>query len=121
MRAEFAAGETTICRCNADAEAVPGFGRRGSLVNRRELGRADGFGVPFAVGWMSPVAAETLLVKEEMAQPVQEAASLGCGVLMRGAPALDVSTALGGGNAESAIEKANFRMRCRYTSIVLLA
>ena len=120
MRAEFAGGEITACRCSVDAEAVPWFGRRPSLVNGTELGRADGFDVPFAVGWISPTAAETLLVKEEIAQPVQDAASLGCGVLIRGAVALDASI-LGGGNTVSAIEEANLRTRCRYTSMVLLA
>ena len=77
MRVERAGGVATACLCRADAEAVPGAGRRISLVKGVELGRGVGEAAPFALGWISPTAAETLFVNEEMAQPVQEAASLG--------------------------------------------
>lgn len=110
MRAEVAGGEMTAWRCRADAEAVPG-GLRDSVVKGAEEGRA-GLGVPLGLVVISPTAAETLLVKEEMAQPVQEAASLGCGVLIRGA-AVTASTAFGGGKTVSAIVEANLRIRWR--------
>lgn len=75
VRADVAGGEATACRWRADADAVPG-GRRGSVTGA-EAGR-DGFVAPFEAGdEISPAAAETLLVNEEIAQPVHEAASLG--------------------------------------------
>ncbi len=77
MRVERAVGVATACRCNADAEAVPGTGLRTSLVKGAELERDVGAGDTFELFWISPVAAETLLVNEEIAQPVQDAASLG--------------------------------------------
>jgi hypothetical protein len=70
---------------------------------------------------ISPAAVEILLVKEEIAQPVQEAASLGCGVLIRGAAVVEGSAVLGGGKTLSAIVDVNLRIRWRYMSIVLLA
>ena len=70
---------------------------------------------------MSPTAADTLLVKEEMAHPVQDAASIGCGVLIRGVFVVDNSAALGGGNTVSGMDEANLRIRWRYASMVLLA
>ena len=107
VRAEVAGGEITAWRCRADAEAVLGA-LRDSVVRGADEGRA-GLGVPFGLVDISPTAAETLLVKEEMAQPVQEAASLGCGVLIRGA-AVEASAALGGGKTVSAIVEANLRI-----------
>jgi hypothetical protein len=100
----------TACRCKAEAEAVPGV-RRGSVVDGAEEGR----GGPLESDVISPAAAETLLVKEEMAQPAHDAASLalGWGVLMRGAAPADASVVLGGGRAVSAIEDANLRIRWR--------
>ena len=111
MRVDSAGGVATASRCKADAEAVPGAGLRTSLVKGVGLGRVVGAAAPFAFGWISPTAAETLFVKDEMAHPVQEAASLGCGVLIRGVFELDVSAAVGGGNTESGIVEANFRTR----------
>ena len=113
MRVESAGGVATAWRCNTDAEAVPGAGLRTSLVKGAEFGRDVGAAVPFELGWISPAAAETLLVNEEMAQPVQEAASLGCGVLIRGVLEFDVSAALGGGSTVSGIVEANLRTRWR--------
>ncbi len=114
MRAEVGRGEMTAWRWRAEAEAVPG-GLRGSVLKGAEEGRAGlaeplGFGFGFVV--ISPTAEETLLVKEEMAQPVQDAASLGCGVPIRGAAA-EASTAPGGGKTVSAMVDANLRIRWR--------
>ena len=77
MRVESAGGVATAWRCNEDAEAVPGDGFRTSLVRGAEFGRDVGAAALFELGWISPTTVETLLVNEEMAQPVQEAASLG--------------------------------------------
>jgi hypothetical protein len=92
---------------------VAGFGRRRSLDKGAELGRASKAGVPFKVGWISPAAVDTLFVNDEMAHPVHEAGSLGCGVLIRGAAVVDAPAALRGGNAVSAIDDANLRTRWR--------
>jgi len=110
VRAEVAGGEMTAWRCRAEAEAVP-RAFRGSAVRGAEEGRA-GPGVPLALAVISPAAVEILLVKEEMAQPVQDAASLGCGVLIRGAPVVEASAVLGGGKTVSAIVETNLRIRC---------
>ncbi len=75
MRPDAAEGEATACRWRTDAEADPSV-RRGSVGNGAEVG-CVAFEVPFAEDVISPAAAETLLVNEEMAQPAQEAASLG--------------------------------------------
>lgn len=97
-----------------------GFGRLVSLAAGVEVER--GFvGTGVDVDWISPTAVDTLLVKEEMAQPVHEAASLGWGVLIRGAPALVESVAAGGGNTVSAIVLACFLIRWRKRSMVLFA
>lgn len=77
MRVERAGGVATACRCNVDAEAVPGADLRISFVRGAEFGRELGAAEPLELGWISPAAAETLLVNDEIAQPVQEAASLG--------------------------------------------
>lgn len=105
MRVEVAGGEATACRCSVEADAVMGAGRRISLVAGTELGRAAGVAVP--LDWISPAADETLFVNDEIAQPVHDAASLGWGVLIRGA---DESTVLGGGRTESGIVEENFRI-----------
>lgn len=108
VRAEVVGGEATAWRWRADADAVPG-GRRDSDVGAEE-GRV-GFAVALEAGEISPAAVETLLVKEEMAQPVHEAASLDWGVLIRGVGVADVSV-VGGGKTESGIVDANLRTRC---------
>ena len=77
MRVERAGGVATACLCSADAEAVPDAGLLISLVEGAEFEREARAVDPLELGWISPTAAETLLVNEEMAQPVQEAASLG--------------------------------------------
>jgi len=92
-----------------DAEAVIGAGRRTSLVAGTELGRVTC--VAALLDWISPAVDETLFVNEEMAQPAHDAASLGWGVLMRGADAFDASTAVGGGKTVSGIVEACFRIR----------
>lgn len=118
---EVREGEATAWRWRVDAEAVAVMvvGRRISLLAGCELGRILGVVVP--LDWISPAVEETLLVKEEMAQPAQEAASLGWGVLMRGAVAFEESTAVGGGRTVSAIVEACLRIRWRKRSMVLLA
>lgn len=109
VRAEVAGGEATACRWRADADAVPGS-LLGSDVGAEAV--CGVFVAPFETDdVISPAAAETLLVNDEMAQPVHEAASLGCGVLMRGVGVADVSVA-GGGRTVSGIVAANFRTRC---------
>ncbi len=111
VRAEVAGGEMTAWRWRTDAEAVPGS-FRGSAVRGTDEGRA-GPVTPLALVVISPEAVEILLVKEEMAQPVQEAASLGCGVLILGAAVVDTSIVLGGGRTVSDILDANLRIRWR--------
>jgi len=112
VRAEVAGGEMTAWRWSAEAEVVPGpGGLRGSVVKGAEDGRA-GLAEPLGLVVISPTAEDTLFVKEEMAQPVQEAASLGCGVPIRGAD-VEASTAPGGGKTLSAMVEANLRIRCR--------
>lgn len=83
VRVETAGGVAIACRWRTDADAVLGARRRTSLVCGAEGGRGA---VPLEMefDWISPAAEETLFVNEEIAQPVQEAASLGWGVLMRG-------------------------------------
>lgn len=100
----------TAWRCRADAEAVPGS-LRGSVVKGAEEGRVGLVG-PLGLVVISPTAEETLLVKDEMAQPAHEAASVGCGVLIRGA-AVEASAAFGGGKTVSAIVEANLRILWR--------
>lgn len=77
MRVEVAGGEVTACRWRVDADAVTGFGRRVSFGVGMEFDRGFGGAVPLEDVWISPVAEATLLVNDDIAQPVQEAASLG--------------------------------------------
>lgn len=95
-------GEVMVWRCRADAEAVARMGRVAGF-SRAEEG-ADG-----EDGSMSPAAVESLLVKLEIAQPAQEAASLACGVLMRGVVETERLGA-SGGSAVSAISAAALRI-----------
>ncbi len=74
VRVEVMDGEATAWRWRTDADDVPG-GRRGSDVGAEEA--RVGFVPPLEAGDISPAAVDTLLVKDEMAQPVHEAASLG--------------------------------------------
>lgn len=77
--ADVVAGVATAWRWRADADAVAGAGagRRESFDRGAELGRVVGVDEPFVADCISPAAAETLFVNEEIAQPVQEDASLG--------------------------------------------
>ena len=68
--------------------------------------------LPFATGWISPLALVTLFVKDEMAQPAQD---VSLGVPIRAV------TALEGGGAVSVRLLPYLRMRCKYRSSVLLA
>ena len=65
------------------------------------------------VDWISPAAAESLFVKEEMAQPAQPAAadSAGCGVLILGPDAAAAGPS--GGRAESGMAAAAFLILAR--------
>ena len=64
-----------------------------------------------ALDCMSPLAVASLLVKEEIAQPVHPALSF-CGVPIRGtAPFADV--VVGGGKAVSGREFPYLRIRCK--------
>lgn len=72
------------------------------------------------LSWISPAAWATLFVKEDIAQPVQEAASLATGVLIRGVVAV-ADSLVGGGSIVSGMVDANLRVRARYASIVLVA
>ena len=89
---------------------MPGTRRRASFGMGAELGRVAETGVPLELGSISPAAVEILLVNEEIAQPAQEAASLGCGVLIRGVVAV-ASEVAGGGKTLSGIVDANLRTR----------
>ena len=73
-----------------------------------EVDRLAGFG---GVDCMSPLAEASLLVKEEMAQPVQEEESF-CELPMRGA-AVPSEVLLEGGREVSGREAACLRMRAR--------
>lgn len=94
VRAEAVGGDATAWRCSADADAVGRAGRRGSLAIVAVFGL--GGASLFDVACISPTAEETLLVKEEIAQPVHEAASLGCGVPIRGVAEVEASEVVGG-------------------------
>lgn len=69
-----------------------------------------GGGMPFALGWISPLAVASLFVKEEMAQPDHEVSFWG--VPMRGTAPL-VVVALGGGRMVSGNVVPYLRMRLR--------
>ena len=84
---------------------------RVSVVGGTEDGRRDCD--PLVLDCISPDVAETLFVKDDIAHPVQEAASLGCGVPILGAGVADASVVLGGGSTLSDIDAAYFRIRCR--------
>ena len=101
MRVERGGGEVMVWRWRADAEAVERIGRVAGFSTA-------GDGAAVEDGSMSPAAVESLLVKLEIAQPAQEAASLGCGAPMRG---VVESERLGasGGSAVSAISPAALR------------
>lgn len=68
----------------------------GGVEEERGAAAASGLRPPPLVEvWMSPVAAASLFVKDEMAQPAQELSC--CGVDMRGMPApADPATEVGG-------------------------
>ncbi len=77
VRVEAVGGEVTAWRWRAEADVVVGR-RRGSAMRGAEEERGALAEVPLgAAVVISPWAAESLLVKEEMAHPAHEAASLG--------------------------------------------
>lgn len=111
-------GDLTACRCRVEADdvAVAGRDRTGDVTFAWSCVDAD---APLlADGSISPAAVCSLLVKDEIAQPAQDAVSLGLGVLMRGLASPVVGS---GGNTESGMSAADLRTLCRYISIVLLA
>lgn len=75
MRVEAGGGDVMACRWRADAEAEARTGTLTALVSSVGGGRARV--LADEEGSMSPAAVEILLVNEEMAQPVHDAASLG--------------------------------------------
>lgn len=112
--AEAGGDDLKAWRWGVEEEAEEGESAREVVMGR--LG--GGMEGPLAAGvgeeedWMSPATAESLLVKEEMAQPAQEAAddSVGCGVLIRGPPPAAVDS---GGRAVSGMLAAAFRILVR--------
>lgn len=111
----------TACLCKEDVDALAGFVCFCSSTIGVELGLASGTVIPFAAGCISPTAVDTLLVNDEMAHPVQDAASLGCVVFILAEEEVVESAALGGGRTVSGNVNPYFRTRCKYASIVLLA
>jgi hypothetical protein len=101
-------------------DSARGVGRgRGTEEGR--AGSATTSLLPLLVGWISPFAAVSLFVKDEIAHPAQE---VSLDVPMRAALGLFAelaSAAVGGGNIESTIVLLCFRTRCRYKSRVLFA
>lgn len=86
----------TACLCKEDVDALAGFVCFCSSTIGVELGLASGTVIPFAAGCISPTAVDTLLVNDEMAHPVQDAASLGCVVFILAEEEVVESAALGG-------------------------
>lgn len=66
---------------------------------------------PVDVGRMSPLAALSLLVNEDMAQPAQDESC--AGLLILGAAALAPGAKEGGGSTESGIDCVYLRIRAR--------
>jgi len=95
--------EATVCGVGLDGTP---FGTAGV-----EDDLSSGVGLePLLFGWISPLAVPSLLVKEEMAQPIHWFA--GCGVPMRVGPADWVSDG-GGGWMVSGSVVAYLRIRSR--------
>lgn len=108
VRVEAGGGDVMAWRWSADAEAEARTGTFNVLVSNDGVGRARVLadGVAEDEGSMSPAAVEILLVNEEMAQPVQDAASLGWGVAIRGVVEFELerpASKAGGGRTLSAI------------------
>ena len=101
-------GDLRAWRWRVDAEEdVAGVGRLGGGADGPPLAGTAGD----EEGWISPAAAESLLVKEEMAQPAHPAAaaaddSAGCGVDILGPP--PPAAAMSGGSAVSGMPAAAF-------------
>lgn len=105
VRVEVGGGDVMAWRWRADAEAEARTGALTGLISNVEGGRARELAGE-AEGSMSPAAVEILLVNEEMAQPVHDAASLGWGVPMRGVVELELvrpASGAGGGRTLSGI------------------
>lgn len=101
------AGVLRVWRWRVDAEVV-WESVAGRLVVDAGVEEAEPLAGVEDEDWISPTAAESLLVNEEMAQPAHEAAedSVGCGVLIRGPPA--PAAAPSGGSAVSGMAAAAF-------------
>ena len=105
VRVEVGGGDVMAWRWRADAEAEARTGTLTALVSSVGGGRARVL-ADEEDGSMSPAAVEILLVNEEMAQPVQDAASLGWGVPMRGVVEVELvrpASGAGGGRTLSGI------------------
>src|SRR5690606_8142532 len=100
-------GDATACRWSVDAEARP------PLFGTVGLGEVAGLGVVVPFAWISPAAVDSLLVKDDIAQPAhdEEAGSLACGVPIRGAG--ELSDAFVGGRALSGMASPALRIFCR--------
>lgn len=102
MRVDVGGGDVIAWRWSADAEADARTGTLTALVS--SVGGGSARVLADEEGSMSPAAVEILLVNEEMAQPVQDAASLGWGVPMRGVVELErAASGAGGGRTVSGI------------------
>ncbi len=113
-------GDMSAWRARVEADDIGAPGRL--AVDAEVTGRDDPFAAAAADededDWISPAAAESLLVKEEMAQPAHDAAcSLGWGVLMR----VTASPVFCGGRALSVMSVAALRILCMYMSMLLFA
>lgn len=74
---------------------------------------------PLVPDWISPLAAVSLFVKEDIAQPAQDVSF--AGVPMRGALAPPAAVREGGGSTVSGMDCACFLIRARYISTVFVA
>ena len=97
-------------------------GRWGSARVIDRVGERVPFGLFGAGACISPLAAASLFVKDEMAQPAQPVApASGVGVLILGVPLLLVEVDVDAGSAVSGIVDVYLRIRVINNSIVLLA
>ena len=97
-------------------------GRRGSAGVIDREGEEVPFGLIGVGACISPLAAASLFVNDEMAQPAQPVAPASCvGVLILGVPLLLVKADVEGGSAVSGIVDVYLRIRVTNNSIVLLA
>lgn len=116
MRGADGGGDLTACRWSGEAEELDVVG---AAVDGREGGADEEAGTEDAPleEVISPAAAESLFVKDEMAQPAQPAAASAWGVPILGFPEI----ALSGGRAVSGMLSTAFLILWTYTSSVLTA